>query len=100
MLSMYYCYYAITYPCKNVVYVFLLLRYHLPLEKGMALNLIHLKKFESPLPKDGLNRTSGQRERERERETDRQTDRQTGQWTEDNIYQKAIKNAPLSFQLR
>ena len=45
----------------------------------MALTLIHLKKFESPLPKDGLNRTSGQRERERERERerDRQTDRQT-----------------------
>ena len=58
-------------PTLVKIHVFLLLRYHLPLEKGMALNLIHLKKLESPLPKDGLNRTSGQRE------TDRQTDRQT-----------------------
>ena len=35
----------------NVVNVFLLFRNYLPLEKGVAL---HLKKFESPSPKDAL----------------------------------------------
>jgi hypothetical protein len=37
--------------CLKNVSVFLLIRYHLPLERGVAL---HMKNSESPLPKDDL----------------------------------------------
>ena len=75
------------------VNVFSLIPYYLPLEKGVVL---HLKKFESPSPKEALCQIWLQldqwflrRKWKCEKFTDRRTDRQ-----------QAIRKAHLSFQLR
>ena len=82
---------------KKIFYVnvFSLFRNYLPLEKGEAL---HLKKLESPSPKDTLCQvwlklaqwSCEEVKNRKSLQTDRQTD----------AGQKAIRKAHLSFQLR
>ena len=92
----------------NFFNVFSLFRNYLPLEKGGAL---HLKKLESPLPKDALCqvwlklaqwfwRRRWTFEKFTDRQTDRRTDRRTDRQTPDDRWSEKLTWAFSSGELK